>query len=365
MEGLQEPVRGWIRKYHSHLYHVDIDGGVYGCVLKGLLKKEGVEVLVGDWVWVDTLDEANRTGRVTQVVLPRKNELQRPKIANVDAVILVAPLREPDFDPRHIDRTLVHIAMAGLPVRLCVTKCDLAASVEEIEAIRSLYVDRLGYAVHFTSIKTGEGLEAIRRAMTGQKSVLAGASGAGKSSLLNALSPGLNLRVGDVSEKLGRGQHTTRHVELLPLADLPDTFVADSPGFSALTFAGLTPPELSRLFPEFASYREHCGFSDCLHEDEDGCAVREHLAEIPETRYAHYREMLAEVRQVDEQAKRTSQKDEYGYKTLHRKGQESVQILRLKGKNRAESRRVQRQRTPEDWHEPEDESLADEISESL
>lgn len=334
---------GRLRKYHSNFYYVEAEGALYECALRGLIKKEGGDVLVGDFVELDSVNAGAGTARINRV-LPRKNSISRPKLANVDRVLVVYSLREPIFDPNQMDRYLTHIELAGITPILCISKADLAENDEELARIRDLYECKLGYRVLFTSVNHPADLQPIRELAEGNITVLAGPSGSGKSSLLNALNANLQLRVGEVSEKIARGQHTTRHVELLSLFDdSPDTLIADTPGFSNLKFTYVLPIQLEAAMRDFAPYREHCAFSDCLHVDEEGCAVRENLASIAESRYQSYLDMLAEARLYKEEANSTSQKQEFGYKQLDRKGKESVRILRLKEKNRDASRRTRKQ----------------------
>jgi len=334
---------GRLLKYHSNFYYVEADGTLYECMLRGLIKKEGMDVLVGDFVVIDSINESSRTARI-QRVLERKNAIARPKLANVDQVIVVYSLREPQFDPNQMDRYLTHIELAGLEPILCVSKADLAQSEDEISYIEAVYRDKLGYQVVFTSVHQLDRLKTIQNLVQDKITVLAGPSGSGKSSLLNALNPHFQLRVGEVSAKIARGQHTTRHVELLSLqADDPHTLIADTPGFSNLKFNTVLPTQLAALFRDFQPYKGQCAFSDCLHVDEEGCAVLTNLEQIAESRYQSYRDMLAEARIYKEEAAVTSQKQEFGYKQLDRKGKEAVQILRLKEKNRDASRRTQKQ----------------------
>lgn len=333
---------GLLRKYHSNFYYVNADEVLYECSLRGLLKKEGTEVLVGDWVELDNVDSATRTARVYQV-LNRKNAISRPKMANVDQVLIVCSLRDPHFDPHQMDRYLTHIELAGVAPILCVSKCDLVENCAggfTLQDIQSLYQDRLGYSLICTSIRNTDSLSRIRE-LTGHKiTVLAGPSGSGKSSLLNALNPMLQLRVGEISEKIARGQHTTRHVELLSLsADDPTTLIADTPGFSNLKFNYVLPTQLEAVYRDFNNFRADCAFSDCLHIDENGCAVLENIDQISQTRYESYLDLIAEARLYKEQVSTTSQKQDFGYKQLDRKGKESVRILRLKEKSRDSSRR--------------------------
>ena len=334
---------GRLRKYHSNFYYVEAGGVLYECAIRGLIKKEGGDVLVGDFVELDSVNPATRTARI-QRILERKNAISRPKLANVDQVLVVYSLMEPQFDPHQMDRYLTHIELAGLTPALCISKADLAATDADLEKIRAVYTERLGYQVFFTTVKNAESLDAVRALAKGKITVLAGPSGSGKSSLLNALNADLQLRVGEVSEKIARGQHTTRHVELLSLfEDSPDTLIADTPGFSNLKFNYVLPVQLEAAFRDFAPYRAQCSFSDCLHVDEEGCAVRENLDHIAESRYRSYLDLLAEARLYKDEVNSTSQKQEFGYKQLDRKGKDSVRILRLKEKNRDASRRTQKQ----------------------
>lgn len=360
---------GRVRKYHSNFYYVEADGVLYECALRGLLKKEGTEVLVGDRVTLDNVDEANRTARVVDV-LERRNAITRPKMANIDQVIVVYSMREPDFDPHQLDRYLTHVELAGLSALICLSKVDLADSQDELEEIQAMYQHDLKYPVLLTSVHQPASLKPIRQAAQGKVSVLAGPSGAGKSSLLNALDPSLKLRVGDISERISRGQHTTRHVELLALED--DMDIADTPGFSNLKFNYVMPEQVEAAFRDFAPYRDQCAFSDCLHLAEthsaEDCAVLAHLDAIQASRYESYLAILAEAMQYKQEAQVTSQKQEDAYKKLDRKGKE-VKILRLGERDRDASRRTQRQKVSlleqeEDWDESDSQAIHDESDEN-
>lgn len=358
-------ITGRLRKYHSNFYYVEADGVLYECMLRGLIKKEGIEVLVGDFVELDSVDLTAKTARINRV-LDRKNAISRPKMANVDQVLVVYSLHEPEFDPQQMDRYLTHIELAGLTPMICISKADLAQNSDELTHIQDLYTNRLGYRVFFTSVQNPASLDPIREITQGKISVLAGPSGSGKSSLLNALNPNLQLRVGEVSEKIARGQHTTRHVELLSLFDdRPDTWIADTPGFSNLRFNYVLPKQLEAVFREFASYRANCAFSDCLHIDEADCAVQAHLETIAKSRYQSYKDLLAEARLYKDEANATSQKEEFGYKHLDRKGKDAVRILRLKEKNRDASRRTMKQRVHQIDGEPEAQDDASEFMDGL
>lgn len=356
----EQTLTGRLLKYHSNFYYVEAEGVLYECSLRGIIKKEGTEPLVGDFVELDSIQPQTGIARVNRV-LPRKNSISRPKLANVDQVFVVYSLREPMFDPHQMDRYLTHIELAGVTPILCISKADLAESPDEQEAIRSLYAEKLGYTVLFTSIRESENLQTIRAFTKDKISVLAGPSGSGKSSLLNALNPHLKLRVGEVSEKIARGQHTTRHVELLSLfADEPQTLIADTPGFSNLKFNYVLPERIQEIYRDFAQLRSHCAFSDCLHIDEEGCAVKADEAVASSTRYLSYLDLIEEAKLYKDEVRATSQKEEFGYKQLDRKGKESLRLLRLKEKNRDDSRRTIRQQVSQLGLQGQDEDQSEE-----
>jgi ribosome biogenesis GTPase len=224
-------------------------------------------------------------------VLERRNYLPRPSIANVDQAILVFARQTPDPDYNLLDRLLVQIARAGIDLLLVFTKIDL---IKDLNDKNIEYYRQIGYRVVNVSNKTGEGLKELPDYLTGKISVLAGPSGVGKSSLLNSLEPGRKLKTGLVSDKIGRGKHTTRHVELLPVAG---GLVADTPGFSSLYLPEMKREELQNYFPEFDQYKGDCKFKSCLHDKEPACAVKEALedSKILPTRYEHYLQFLQEV----------------------------------------------------------------------
>jgi len=283
---------GQIVRAVSGFYYVRTpEGEQVQCRARGVFKKKNVTPLVGDLVRFDWTGDGQ--GFITEVK-PRKTQLIRPPIANVEQAIVVCALREPAFQPMVVDRVLVHCEKAGLDVVLCLTKTDLVTEEEEIERIRSVY-ESVGYPVVATSVVKGEGIDTVRRYLKGALSVFAGQSGVGKSSLLNAIHPGFQLATGTVSSKIGRGRHTTRTVEIL---DLPDGGqVADTPGFSQLTFQGMEASQLSDCFPEFRLRSPECRFRGCLHRNEPDCAVRAAVekGEVDAGRYEHYLQFLQEV----------------------------------------------------------------------
>ncbi|WP_124727656.1 ribosome small subunit-dependent GTPase A [Staphylospora marina] len=286
--------QGQIVRALSGFYYVKAeDGETLKCRARGVFKyeKKKLTPLVGDHV------EFERTGDGEGFILsvrPRRTQLIRPPIANVDQAVVVCSLRQPAFQQMPVDRLLVHGEREGLEIVIVLTKKDLLEDESEVERIRSIYAPA-GYPVIATSVHTGEGVDEVAKHLAGKVSVFAGQSGVGKSSLLNRLLPGARLETGEVSRKLGRGRHTTRQVELLALPEGGQ--VADTPGFSQLAFAGFEPEELSESFPEILRHSSGCKFRGCLHRSEPGCAVREAVdrGEINAERFRHYTQFLEEV----------------------------------------------------------------------
>jgi ribosome biogenesis GTPase len=287
---------GVIVKALSGFYYVEDGQTIRMCRARGVFKKKGIIPLVGDKVTYTPI--GTREG-VIEEILARRVELVRPPIANVDQVLLVFSVKEPELNLWLLDRILVHTERARLPGVILFTKSDLLENGDECQLWVSAY-EKLGYPVLMVSSRTGEGIEDVRTLVNGKISVVAGQSGVGKSSLLNQLSPELRLKSAEVSHKLGRGRHTTRHVELLRLASR--TYVADSPGFSQLEFGDMEPEELAACFREIFELGQQCLYRGCLHETEEGCAVRPAAQEgrMAPWRYQNYLEFLAELKDMKE-----------------------------------------------------------------
>lgn len=263
------------------------------CRARGIFKKRGESPLVGDRV-IYSLTE-NGEGTVDEI-LPRSSQLIRPPVANVHLAVLLFSIKEPDLSLLLLDKFLVHVEHAGLKALICLTKQDLAdESDDSAERARKLY-EGIGYEVIVTSSLHGMGTEVVKERLAGTISVFSGQSGVGKSSLLNALMPGLSLETSEISMRLGRGRHTTRHVELIELDN--GGFVADTPGFSQLDFQELGVEELSSSFREFVPFAENCRFRGCSHTHEPGCRVIEAKDEglIAPSRYEHYVEFFTEMK---------------------------------------------------------------------
>lgn len=291
---------GLIVRAMSGYYDVLPDQGDRSIVrlrARGLFKKHGLSPLVGDRVRFERT-EGHEDGRIVEVY-DRVNELVRPPIANVDQAVVIFSVRQPDLSLPLLDRFLVQCEHSGVEIVICLSKVDLCADkacVEAYEETMRMY-ERIGYPVIAVSVKDGRGLERLRNKLDGKISVFAGQSGVGKSSLLNALLPGLELATGAVSRKSGRGRHTTRHVELLRVGR--SGFVADTPGFSQLDFAGVEAEQLAGSFREFREPGERCKFRGCLHREEPGCAVLEAIeqGDISASRYRNYLQFLQEIQE--------------------------------------------------------------------
>ncbi|WP_163101455.1 ribosome small subunit-dependent GTPase A [Peribacillus alkalitolerans] len=284
---------GKIIKALSGFYYV-LDGQqITQCRGRGVFRKNKITPLVGDEV---VYQAENVTDGYILEVKERKNELVRPPIANVDQAILVFSAVEPDFSTILLDRFLVLIEANEIDPIICISKMDLVPEekLEEIEGYVKDY-EAMGYPVITTSSVTSDGMEKLTPYIAGKTSVFAGQSGVGKSSLLNALNPNLELKTNDISSHLGRGKHTTRHVELI---DVRDGLVADTPGFSSLEFMDIEVEDLSYSFPEIYRAGQLCKFRGCLHDKEPKCAVKDAVVEgsITAYRYDHYLEFLNEIR---------------------------------------------------------------------
>lgn len=283
---------GKIVKALSGFYYVlTADGHITQCRGRGVFRKNKITPLVGDMVVFQA--DNDQEGYILEV-LPRKNELVRPPIANIDQAILVFSAMEPEFSTVLLDRFLVLIESKEVTPLICISKMDLLEEDEKLMGFANYY-QKIGYEVVLTSTKEPEQLKQILPYLKDKTSVIAGQSGVGKSSLLNVLRPELELKTDDISTHLGRGKHTTRHVELM---EINDGFVADTPGFSSLEFLEMAAEEVKECFPEFVSISDQCKFRECTHLKEPKCAVKAAVdaEEIAPFRYKHYVSFVEEIK---------------------------------------------------------------------
>ncbi len=276
-------VEGRIIKALSGFYYVASERGVIDCKARGRFRLDGSSPLVGDRVQCSL--DLNGKGRIDKVY-ERKNWFIRPAVANIDTLVFIAANTNPVTDPFLVDRFSVIAAEAGCELVICINKADIDPGNQLYEIFT-----KAGFPVVRTSAETGEGMDELLRLLKGKLSAFSGNSGVGKSSILNTLLPDARIKTGEVSEKLGRGKHTTRHVELYDLGE--GTYIADTPGFASLdvTMTNVILKEnLQYDFPDFGSFLGKCRFDDCAHLREPGCAVTQALAEgrIAESRYRSY-----------------------------------------------------------------------------
>ena len=286
-------MQGKIVKGIAGFYYVHVVGsGVYECKAKGAFRKEKRKPLVGDNVEIDILDEEEKTGNITEIHR-RKNELIRPAVANIDQALVVFAVTKPKPHLNLLDRFLVMMECKEIPVVLCFNKKDLSED-REWKKLQSIY-ETCGYPTIFSSAAKEENIDMVRQALHGKTTVLAGPSGVGKSSLINLLHPEAGMETGDISRKIERGKHTTRHSELFPLDEC--SYIMDTPGFSSLYVNDFEKEDLKMYFREFEPYEGECRFQGCSHIHEPGCRVKEALetGKIPESRYKNYLEMYKEL----------------------------------------------------------------------
>ncbi|MBD8942949.1 MAG: ribosome small subunit-dependent GTPase A [Clostridiales bacterium] len=282
-------IKGIAGFYYVHVVH----SGIYECKAKGVFRNKKIKPLVGDNVEFEILDEENRIGNIINIY-DRKNELIRPAVSNISQALVVFAIANPMPNLNLLDRFLVMMERNGIDTIICFNKIDLVDE-EEILKLRDIYV-KAGYHVMFTSTKENMGIEEVLRVIDGKTTAFAGPSGVGKSSLLNALIPEANSQTGEISEKIKRGKHTTRHTEIFNVSD--DTYLMDTPGFSSLYVNDFEKEELKNYFREFIEYNDGCRFTGCVHVNEPDCLVKEAVenGEISQSRYDNYILMYEEIK---------------------------------------------------------------------
>jgi len=282
-------IQGTLMKGYAGFYYVYAEDRVWECSLRGRFRVKKQDFLPGDKVLI--LPGVGSRATIEEV-LERKNTLARPTIANVDQAVIVFARKTPDPDYNLLDRLIVQVERFKIDLIIVMTKVDLCAKEQDDPILN--YYGSLNYKVLSVSNKTGQGIDEVRNLIKDRVSVLAGPSGVGKSSLINSLEPGQKLKTAEVSKKIGRGRHTTRHVELMSVAG---GLVADTPGFSSLYLPEMKREELQNYFREFAEYKIECRYRNCLHDKEPDCRVKEAVASkaILQSRYEHYLQFLREV----------------------------------------------------------------------
>lgn len=288
-------MQGKIIKGIAGFYYVHVVGsGLYECKARGIFRKEKQKPLVGDNVKIEVLDEGEKTGNLIEI-LPRKNELIRPAVANIDQALVVFAVTEPKPHLNLLDRFLVMMERKEIPVVLCFNKKDIAGEDEVLE-LKQIYAD-CGYPVLFASAQEEENIGEIRSLLQHKTTAIAGPSGVGKSSLINLLQSEVEMETGSISRKISRGKHTTRHSELLTIDET--SYIMDTPGFSSLYVNDFEKEELRAYFREFLPYEGHCRFHGCDHVHEPGCAVKQAVesGSIHRIRYENYLEMYRELQE--------------------------------------------------------------------
>lgn len=287
-------MQGKIVKGISGFYYVHVvESGIYECKAKGIFRQQKMKPLVGDDVEIDIISEEKKTGNVA-AILPRKNALIRPAVANVDQALLIFAAASPNPNFNLLDRFLVMMGRQDVPVILCFNKCDLITE-EQKQEIEAIY-EASGCKILFVSAKKELGLNALQKILEGKTTTVAGPSGVGKSSLINLLAPEACMETGEISKKIERGRHTTRHAELIQLKG--DGYIMDTPGFSSLYLPEMEKEELQDCYPEFAAFEPYCRFQGCSHISEPDCGVKEALSEgkIHPVRYENYCQLYGELK---------------------------------------------------------------------
>lgn len=289
-------MQGKIVKGISGFYYVHVVGtGIYECKAKGVFRNRKVKPLVGDNVEIVVLDEEKRLGNVEKI-LSRKNELIRPAVSNIDMALVIFAAAKPDPNFNLLDRFLCMMEYQKVPVTICFNKCDLVSG-EEKEKLWQIY-EPAGYDILFTSVKTGENIDNLKALLADKTTTVAGPSGVGKSSLINELQTGVRMQTGAISDKIGRGKHTTRHSEIISIGQ--DTYIMDTPGFSSMDLPGFEKENLWTCYPEFVPYEPECRFIGCSHIGEPDCGVKNALAEgkINQVRYDNYVMLYEEMKNI-------------------------------------------------------------------
>ena len=289
-------MQGKIVKGIAGFYYVHVaNEGIYECKAKGGFRKNNEKPLVGDDCIIDVIDSKAMTGNIVDIC-PRKNSLIRPNVANVDQALVIFASTKPAPNYNLLDRFLIMMQQNDIPCIMCFNKKDLVTD-SALKDIEQIYKSA-GYRMIFVSAKENDGLDEIRKVLEGKTTTVAGPSGVGKSTIINLLAPHAAMETGEISAKIDRGKHTTRHSEFIALNE--DTYIMDTPGFSSLGLFDMTREELRRYYGEFAEYEGQCRFDDCVHKNEPGCGVKAacEAGLISRVRYENYLQLLRECEEM-------------------------------------------------------------------
>ena len=286
-------MQGKIIKGIAGFYYVYTSAGLVECKAKGIFRKEQIKPLVGDLVAIELTDEEKLLGNIVEI-LPRKNQLIRPAAANIDQALVIFAIVKPDPNYNLLDRFLINMEQQKLPCIICFNKKDIASEEEKSELVAAY--GGCGYEILFASGKQNDGIEEIKSRLQGKTTVVAGPSGVGKSTIINAICPQAQMETGEISRKIERGKHTTRHAELFALSE--DTYICDTPGFTSLSLFDMEKEDLQGFYPEFAEYEKNCRFGGCSHISEPVCGVKDALNEgkISRVRYENYVMLYEELK---------------------------------------------------------------------
>lgn len=381
--------KGQVYKIHSDFYYVNFKNEIYECKVREILKKQKEKIFVGDFVECSEVNSAKHTA-VIENIYPRKNFLTRPSVANVEQIVIISSIKEPDLDFEQLNRYICFAKYYKIKTKLCFNKNDLSEDDSIIEKIFEIY-EPLGFEIVFTSALEKLGIEDFTELLGNKTTVLCGNTGVGKSSLINSICPGLNIKTQKVSEKTSRGVHTTRHCEIIEIERCEDAKmrrgvadsihastplrlhasvkIIDTPGFSNLKFDFIMPNEVGDLFDEIKKYKNKCKFKDCLHIQEtdceqrlknktklwpetpfnqsEGCNVLAHIDEIDLSRYQSYLSFVQEAKEFKEKVKQRGTKKETSKKRVLNK-----QIAKISAKKRESARSTIKQELYKDLDNP-------------